>query len=358
MKTKLLSIIIAILAIITVSISAYAEDVSDINTGIENEFDISKFCDANNDGRVTAADARLILRISAKLEVCTEHAFKYGDTNKDEKITASDARTILRVAAQIEDINCLAIGHDYSLEKTVKATCEADGYDLYKCSLCNTTKEENIVNKIGHRYDFEKTIKASCETEGYDLEKCIHCGKTRKINITPKTTHHFEKGSIIKGTCVSDGYTEYKCSACGIIEKRDITKAGGHEYKIISREFYSQSGSNNIYKTRKQCKYCKNILNTYDINDVSNIQIEVKLLSSKEAHIIVNKFNLSKNGYIFEGYDITNSTIVVYDSLIGVDINGYYYNPNGEKMGPHDYCGKPLGLGEGMCHGLCNITWS
>ena len=86
--------IIALLAIITISFSAYAEETTDIDVKIstKDEFDISKFCDADNNGKVSASDARYILRVSAKLESCTEHALKYGDTNKDGKITASVAR--------------------------------------------------------------------------------------------------------------------------------------------------------------------------------------------------------------------------------------------------------------------------
>ena len=58
--------------------------------------------DANGDGKITAADARLVLRVSAKLETLSETAFLASDVNKDKKITAADARTILRVSAKLE----------------------------------------------------------------------------------------------------------------------------------------------------------------------------------------------------------------------------------------------------------------
>ena len=58
--------------------------------------------DVNGDGKITAADARLALRISAKLETPTEIQFAVADYNKDGKITAADARSILRKSAKLE----------------------------------------------------------------------------------------------------------------------------------------------------------------------------------------------------------------------------------------------------------------
>ncbi|MBR5234231.1 MAG: hypothetical protein IKW03_08485 [Clostridia bacterium] len=58
--------------------------------------------DTNADGRVTAADARLALRISAKLETPDNMQKITADVNFDKKINAADARKILRVSAKLE----------------------------------------------------------------------------------------------------------------------------------------------------------------------------------------------------------------------------------------------------------------
>lgn len=55
--------------------------------------------DLNGDGKVTAADARIALRIAAKLQKPTAVQLKAGDMNGDGKITAADARKILEMAA-------------------------------------------------------------------------------------------------------------------------------------------------------------------------------------------------------------------------------------------------------------------
>ena len=62
--------------------------------------------DVNLDGKITAADARLALRISARLENYPDVAsvvFMNADVNGDGVITAADARIILRVSAGISD---------------------------------------------------------------------------------------------------------------------------------------------------------------------------------------------------------------------------------------------------------------
>ena len=61
--------------------------------------------DINGDKKVTASDARIALRISARLEKLEDQkvpVLAVADVNGDGKVTAKDARTILRVAARLE----------------------------------------------------------------------------------------------------------------------------------------------------------------------------------------------------------------------------------------------------------------
>ncbi len=68
------------------------------NVGLEYKAPVIKG-DADGDGIVTAADARLILRASVGLE---EVVLERGDMNGDGKITAEDAREALRAATEQE----------------------------------------------------------------------------------------------------------------------------------------------------------------------------------------------------------------------------------------------------------------
>lgn len=58
--------------------------------------------DLNGNGKVDAADARLVLRVAAKIEKLSASDRKIADVNSDGKVTAADARIILRMAAKLQ----------------------------------------------------------------------------------------------------------------------------------------------------------------------------------------------------------------------------------------------------------------
>lgn len=90
----------------------FAEDSAYIGTGyylnyqtvdgLVTNYTIIVTGDIDSDGKVTASDARKILRGSAGLETLENEYKSAADVNKDGKISAADARTTLRVAANIE----------------------------------------------------------------------------------------------------------------------------------------------------------------------------------------------------------------------------------------------------------------
>ena len=76
--------------------------------GLRGQFDFNRSYisfadgDVNGDGKVTAADARTILRAASKLENLSEEQKKTADVNNDGKITAADAREVLRKSSGLE----------------------------------------------------------------------------------------------------------------------------------------------------------------------------------------------------------------------------------------------------------------
>ena len=58
--------------------------------------------DLDGNGKVSAADARIALRVSARLETLTAAQTTLADVDGNGKITAADARKILRVSARLE----------------------------------------------------------------------------------------------------------------------------------------------------------------------------------------------------------------------------------------------------------------
>lgn len=69
-------------------------------------FTVSSFAfsigDVDGNNKITAADARLTLRYSAKLENLDEEQLKSADVDSNGKVTALDSRKILRVAASVD----------------------------------------------------------------------------------------------------------------------------------------------------------------------------------------------------------------------------------------------------------------
>ena len=58
--------------------------------------------DVNNDGKVTSADARKILRVSAKLDTLSGQAAINADIDGDGDTDAADARAALRKASGVD----------------------------------------------------------------------------------------------------------------------------------------------------------------------------------------------------------------------------------------------------------------
>ena len=68
--------------------------------------------DIDDNGKLSAADARLALRASVGLEkyAAGSRTFTAADADGDGKISAADARLILRAAVKLEDLNAPKAG--------------------------------------------------------------------------------------------------------------------------------------------------------------------------------------------------------------------------------------------------------
>lgn len=72
------------------------------NTATGTTYTIIILGDVNADGKVTAADARVTLRVSAKLDTISDVVMLAADIDGNGKITAADARKVLRASAKLE----------------------------------------------------------------------------------------------------------------------------------------------------------------------------------------------------------------------------------------------------------------
>ena len=69
----------------------------------ENEYTVIIKGDTNSDGRMSAADARNILRIAARLETPSDNVRESADIDSDGSITSREARSVLRFAARLQN---------------------------------------------------------------------------------------------------------------------------------------------------------------------------------------------------------------------------------------------------------------
>jgi hypothetical protein len=129
--------------------------------------------DIDNDGKVTAADARTALRASAKLEQLEAWQEILADVNRDESITAADARKILRVSARLESFS---LNPEPEPEPTTQPTTQAT------TQLPVTDKGTPPCDfKVGTTY--ESILKPYAESLGYS------CSYT-SYKTTPEITGH------------------------------------------------------------------------------------------------------------------------------------------------------------------------
>ena len=223
--------------------------------------------DVDNDGKVTAGDARLALRAAVGLESYAEGSaeFKAADADHDNKLTASDARLILRAAVGLEDLSgdCDHVWETYpnaagtavfnwKTEKTQKgvpagyhsrtctkcgtveigdctygeklpqndkkpgpATCTESFTWYQRCTLCNGARvgTDYALNHAGKVLDASKSVGATCTTPGYDWYECPLCGENGdtlaelKVDI-PALGHNVSADSI-------SGDQDIVCTRCG-----------------------------------------------------------------------------------------------------------------------------------------------
>lgn len=159
--------------------------------------------DTNKDGKITAADARLALRASGKLEELDLFSTIAGDINNDREVTAIDARSILRVAARLDTFDNL---HHHTVEESpeVDATCTENGKtSTVYCSSCSMIFKEHEIIPAGHKI-VRIEADATCTQPGYTyIDKCERCGEIiAKGDIIPAKGH----------TPAEDGI---HCARCG-----------------------------------------------------------------------------------------------------------------------------------------------
>lgn len=173
--------------------------------------------DLNDDGRITASDARTVLRASAGLEFLNGEQQIAADVDTDGKVNASDARIILRCAAgleknlgsvEIEDVYYLNELMDDSDEMEVfVASCEEkkqDGFVFkYKQKIVIHDGGHKLVND-GSTYKYLCDLRSSLLPEGVSEDD-----ENYKLKLTLVISHfHTDHVNSLIHTIVPSPYFE------------------------------------------------------------------------------------------------------------------------------------------------------
>lgn len=119
--------------------------------------------------------------------------------------------------------------HSWVLTQTVAPTCTEGGYEIWTCSVCGETRQENETAALGHAFgDWTAAPAPTCTETGTELRTCSRCGleETRTL----EALGHAYEAVVTAPTCTEQGYTTYTCSRCGDSRTDDETEALGHAW--------------------------------------------------------------------------------------------------------------------------------
>ena len=122
---------------------------------------------------------------------------------------------------------------------TQNATCNAKGIKTFTCTVCKSTRIEEIP-ATGHVNKITKFAKeASCKSEGYTGDVyCQDCGKLlEEGQVIPKADHVWNKGEITTpATCTTKGIKTYSCASCGTTKTEAIAATGHGATEIRNKK--------------------------------------------------------------------------------------------------------------------------
>ena len=273
--------------------------------GTEEELfraDTDQYCslrgDVDGDGKVTASDARRILRCSARLEIIDQARNGAYELDGVFGVTAADARLALRVSVALDSRPSHVEAESMELQQP---TCYQPGITAKKCVYCNCLYSFGAISPRPHTdIGWETKKAATCTEKGVRERYCVYCGiliesedipciphyygPIRFVSDTPDCTraqeiyqecemcgkritgirtatpHSFQWKVTEPPTCTTQGKQEYICAVCGISsgDTAVVASLGGHipsGWIIIVNSTYTHDGLRRIV-----CQRCNEVL--------------------------------------------------------------------------------------------------
>lgn len=229
-------------------VSAVSITAASVFTATSMAFAAPALGDVDSDGRISAKDARMILRHAAKLEMLDDSLLPTADVNGDDKVTAADARLVLRYASKL----ITEMGGEKKYDEITKGTDTSD--------TTATTKKIDLTTRPTTKPTTKPTEKTTAPataptteptTEPTTAEPTTKPGYDDNI---PADIHSFTEGKFdFVGTIVAGGGKQHvrftndgeqmriSMSADGmdldllkLIGKKTLLNKDGSEYYIVS----------------------------------------------------------------------------------------------------------------------------
>ena len=135
-------------------------------------------------------------------------------------------------------------------DKVTNGTCESWGYTTHTCQTCGYTYRDGYTPPA-HNYTVEKTVPATCTESGKIELKCTRCGHVG-TEILPPLGHEYEE-IVTPPTCTQDGERAHVCTRCGD-RYGDVIPATGH---VIGEWEVAQPPQINVAgEEQRLCQIC------------------------------------------------------------------------------------------------------
>ena len=224
--------------------------------------------DADGDRKITAADARAVLRSVLLLEELPEKTEALCDLDGDKGLSTGDARKVLRMAVGLEN---RPAHKDQKTVTTQEATCYEQGISAHICAYCGEYYNFGVIPErphtaIGWQVEREPTCAKAgvkrqyCKYCGIQINEekipatphiygpmqfvsstpdctrpqeiyrvCVNCGK-RENGIRPVTEHTWSWVTVVEPTCTELGKQAQVCAVCGMKsgKTQNTFSLGGH----------------------------------------------------------------------------------------------------------------------------------
>ena len=132
----------------------------------------------------------------------------------------------------LDQVEITIKGHSYEVISKKDSTCEVQGYEKYKCTVCGYETSKDL-DYADHNWN-EGTLvsNATCSKDTVMNFTCLDCGENENLAVTGTATgHNYVLTETKEATCSVPGYKKYICSKanCDAPEKKEEITVS-HEY--------------------------------------------------------------------------------------------------------------------------------